>query len=145
MANVAPDVTTFPTLADRPDAYVLIFDGQCRFCRANMRALAAIDEGRVAYISLHDPKVSERWPDLSHEQMMQRIYLVDDKGNKYGGAAAFRFLSRKLMGLWILAPLLHIPFSLPLWQFVYKWIAKIRYRFGRIEECEDGTCSLHFK
>ena len=76
---------------------------------------------------------------------MDRIYLVDNKGNKHGGAAAFRFLSRKLIALWILAPLLHIPYSLSLWQFVYKRIAKIRYRFGRIEDCEDGSCSLHFK
>ena len=110
-----------------------------------MRWLSAMDQGRIAYVSLHDPMVSERWPNLSHEDLMSRIYLVDDLGEKYGGAAAFRYLSRKLVALWILAPLLHIPGSLPLWQFVYKRIAKIRYRFGRIEACEDDSCGLHFK
>lgn len=145
MATATSKQTEFPTPADRPDGYVLIFDGHCKFCRANIWWLAKIDQGKVAYISLHDPQVTERWPDLTYDQMMQQIYLVDHDGNKHGGAAALRFLSRKLVALWILAPLLHIPGSLPLWQFCYKSIARIRYRFGRVEDCDNGTCSIHFE
>lgn len=144
MATVTNVPPTFPTPTERPEAYVLIYDGHCKFCIANVRWMAAIDQGKVAYLSLHDRQVTERWPNLTHDQLMKQIYLVDDQGNQHGGAAAFRFLSRKLVGLWLLAPLLHIPFSLPLWQCIYKRIASLRYRFGRIEECEDGTCSLHF-
>lgn len=137
--------TTFPTLAERPDAYVLIFDGQCRFCRANVRWIAAIDQGRIAYVSLHDPIVAERWPELTHEELMSQMYLIDDQGRKHPGAAAFRFLSRHLVGLWILSPFLHIPGSLPVWQFFYKRIARLRYRFGRLDACDDDACELHFK
>lgn len=144
-ASTTPTTMNFPTLEQRPDGYVLIFDGHCRFCQANMRWLAKIDQGLIGYVSLHDPVVRERWPELTYDQLMQQIYLIDHQGQKHGGAAAFRFLSRKLRGLWWLAPLLHIPGSLPLWQFLYKRIARIRYRFGRVEQCDDGTCSLHLR
>lgn len=134
----------FPSVDDRPDASVLIYDGHCKFCRANIRWISAIDEGKVAYISLHDPFVKDRWPELSHEQLMKHIYLIDGD-QKYPGAAAFKQLSRKLKMLWPIMPLMHIPFSLPVWQFFYNKVARIRYRFGRIEDdCENGACSVHF-
>lgn len=145
MATAESNIAKFPTPSERPGAYVLIYDGHCKFCQANMRCLAAIDQGRVAYISLHDPMVAENWPELTYDQLMERIYLIDHQGHAHGGAAAFRFLSRKLMALWPLAPLLHIPGSLPIWQFAYKQIARIRYRFGRIDECDNGSCAVHFK
>ena len=143
MASVAPDNPVLPLPAEVPDGYVLVFDGECRFCRANTRWIRAIDRNKIAYLSLHDQEVQERWPELTHEMLMEQIYLIDGDGQKHAGAAAFRFLSRKLPALRIMAPLLHIPGSLPVWQFAYKAIARIRYRFGRVEEC-DGSCHLHF-
>ena len=141
----APAVATadFPTMQDRPDAFVMIYDGHCKFCRANIRWISAIDQGRIAYVSLHDPIVRERWPELSYEQLMEHLYLVDGE-DKYPGAAAFRFLSRNLVALFPIAPLMHIPGSLRVWQYMYDCVARIRYRFGRIEDCENGTCSVHF-
>ena len=136
-------IPDFPTLDERPDAYVVIYDGHCKFCRANVRWISAIDQGKVAYVSLHDPIVEERWPELSHEQLMDHLYLINGE-DKYAGAAAFRFLSRKLVAFWPIAPLMHIPCSLPLWQFFYDRIARIRYRFGKIDDCENGTCRVHF-
>lgn len=133
----------FPTLEERPGAYVVIYDGHCKFCRANVRWISAIDQGKVAYVSLHDAIVKERWPELTYEQLMDHLYLIDGD-DKFPGAAAFRFLSRKLVALWPLAPVMHIPRSLPLWQFCYDRISRIRYRFGKIDDCENGSCSIHF-
>jgi predicted DCC family thiol-disulfide oxidoreductase YuxK len=146
MATATTKTKSFPTPDERPGAdFVLIFDGHCNFCRANIAWISAVDRGRIAYLSLHDAEVHQRWPELTHQQLMDRMYLVDvNSGRKYGGAEAFRFLSKKLIALWPLAPLLHIPGSLPLWQFLYSSVARVRYKFGRIEECEDGSCNLHF-
>ena len=143
MATVTQSTADFPTLDERPDAYVLIYDGHCKFCRANVRWISSVDQGKVAYVSLHDPIVAQRWPDLTHEQLMEHLYIIDGN-DKYAGAAAFRFLSRKLVAFWPLMPLMHIPGSLPLWQFGYDRVASIRYRFGRIEDCENGSCQVHF-
>ena len=145
MATISKE-RSFPAPTDRPGAkYVLIYDGHCRFCAANIQWISAVDQGRVAYLSLHDPEVQSRWPDLSYEQLMKHMYLIDlETGSKYPGAAAFKFLSRKLVAFWPIAPLLHVPGTLPIWQFLYSRIARVRYSFGRIKEECDGTCELHF-
>jgi predicted DCC family thiol-disulfide oxidoreductase YuxK len=134
-----------PAPADRPDADVIVYDGHCRICTAQVRRLARFDRrGRLAFISLHDPEVARRWPELSHDDLMQDMYVVDGRGRKHRGAAAIRYLSRRLWRLWWLAPLLHIPFSLPLWQWLYRQVADRRYLFGKVNECHDGACSVHF-
>ena len=137
-----------PTPADRPDADVVIFDGKCVFCTGQVRNLLKFDgKERLAYMSLHDPEVQRRFPDLTHDQMMKQMYVIDSAGNRYGGAKAVRYLSRRLPKLWILAPLTHIPFTLPIQQWVYDQVAKRRYKIANKDglECDDdGTCSIHF-
>jgi predicted DCC family thiol-disulfide oxidoreductase YuxK len=133
-----------PSPEDRPDASVVIFDGQCKICRAQIARLARLDRGgRLAYLSLHDPAVRERYPDLTHDQLMQDMYVVDRKGRRHRGAAAVRYLSGRLPRLWPLAPLLYLPCTLPLWQWLYRQVANRRYRFGRADDCDDGSCSVH--
>lgn len=136
---------SLPSPADRPQADVLIYDGQCRFCTAQVARLARWDSrGRLAFLSLHDAEVARRWPDLSHDDMMQAMYVIDGRGRRHRGAAAFRYLSTRLPWLYPLAPLLHIPGTLPLWQWCYQQFARRRYRWGKIEDCADGACAVHF-
>ena len=52
-------------------------------------------------MSLHDPLVGERFPDLTHEQLMEQMYVVDRAGRRHGGAGAIRYLSRRLPRLWV--------------------------------------------
>ena len=120
----------------------LIYDGQCSFCIRQVDRIRARDGGRLAYLSLHDPLVTQRWPELSHEELMKQMYLVEPDGRKYAGASAVKALTRKLPRLWWLFPLLHCPGSMPIWRFLYARIAKMRYRLaGR--RCDNGSCSLH--
>jgi len=133
-----------PSLADRPGADVVIYDGHCRICTGQIARLARWDtRGRLAFVSLHDPLVAARWPELSREQLMRAMVVVDRRGGKHAGAAAFRYLSRKIPRLWLLAPLLHIPFTMPLAQFFYRLIANRRYALGGKHECDDDSCAVH--
>lgn len=136
-----------PSPDERPGTAVVIYDGHCRICTTQVRKLPWWDAGeRLSYLSLHDPRVAERYPDLTHEQLMRDMYLVDPQGNRHRGAEAIRYLSRRLPRLWFAAPLLHIPLSMPLWQWLYRQIADRRYKFGMTEEgCEDGACAVHLK
>ncbi len=135
-----------PTLAERPGADVVIFDGDCNFCRSQVARLDRWDRaGRLAFVSLHDPIVAERYPDLTYEQMMAQMYLVDGDSNRHGGAAAIRYLSRNMPRLWPLAPIMHIPFSLPLWQWCYKQVARRRYKLAGKRSCDGDACEVHFK
>jgi predicted DCC family thiol-disulfide oxidoreductase YuxK len=136
--------TILPDPDKWPDADVVIYDGHCRICTGQIQRLSRWDGGhRLAYLSLHDPRAAERYPDLSHDALMKEMYIVDRQERRHAGASAIRYLSRRLRTLWWLAPMLHLPGSLPLWTWLYQQVAKRRYRIGRVEACDSGTCQLH--
>ena len=143
--SVATSSGHLPTPDERPEADVVIYDGKCKICTSQVSKLPWWDcQGRLAYLSLHDPEVYRRFPDLKYERLMKEMVIVDRHGRRHWGVAAIRYLSRRLRRLWWAAPVLNFPFSLPLWKFLYRQIANRRYRFGKTSgECEDGTCSLH--
>ena len=145
-----------PCPRDFPDADVLIYDGKCVFCQKQVKNLQRLDrKNRLAFVSLHDEFVANHFPDLTYDQMMQEMYLIpsasDQAGysaERHGGVAAIRYLTCRLPKLWILWPLMHIPFTKPIWQWGYTLIANHRYKnAGKSDsECdENGTCELHFK
>jgi predicted DCC family thiol-disulfide oxidoreductase YuxK len=138
--------SSLPSPDERPDADVVIYDGHCRICTGQIRRLARWDwGGRLSYLSLHDHRVVERYPDLTHDALMKEMYVVDLAGRRHAGALAIRYLSHRLPTLWWLAPILHLPGTLPLWNWLYRQIANRRYRFGKVADCDGGTCHLHTK
>ena len=133
--------------SEQRESHVVIFDGNCRFCQQQVQRLMSWDtEGLLTYVSLHDPYVAEHFPELTYEQLMEQIYVISPDGTAHGGAAAIRHLSRKLSRMWWMMPFLHIPFTLPIWQWGYKQIAKRRYKISQRMEnsCDDGSCEVHF-
>jgi predicted DCC family thiol-disulfide oxidoreductase YuxK len=142
------DDVHLPTPAENPDADIVIFDGHCKFCTGQVKKLAHWDATgrRLAFLSLHDPQVPRLFPDLTHDQLMEQMYVVDRRGQRHAGAAAFRYLSTKLPKLYWLAPFMHIPFTMPLWRWGYRQIAKRRYLAGKTADaCDDGACQVHLK
>lgn len=134
-----------PTPADLPEADVIIYDGACGFCQKQVRRLHQWDgKGRIAFLPIDDPEVRRRWPEFSREQLMHHMHVVDRFGDVHVGAAAFRYLSRRLPRLWPLALLMHIPFSGPFWRAGYRWFARRRYRLSDAQ-CQDGTCEVHLR
>ena len=143
MATATPP--TLPTPLDRPDSDVVIFDGECVFCQSQVAKLNRWDsQNRLSFISLHDPLVAERYPELSHDELMSQLYVATTSGERYGGAAAIQYLARRLPLLYPAYPILNIPFTLPIWSWAFRQIAKRRYRIaGR--NCDSGACEVHFR
>jgi len=130
--------------AINPSQDVVLFDGQCNFCRRQIDNLRRFDgKDRLRFLSLHDPSVAELYSDLSFEQLMDQMWVVSPTGEKFGGADAIRYLSKRLPLLWAIMPMLHLPFSMPLWRYLYKQIAKRRYKIAGRNCDEGGTCTLH--
>jgi predicted DCC family thiol-disulfide oxidoreductase YuxK len=129
-------------VAARPERDTVLYDGQCRFCRGQIALLRRFDvSDRMRYLSLHDPIVAAEFPELDPEDLAREMHVVDTQGRSRAGAAAVRYLSRRLPLLWPLALPLHVPGSLPLWSWLYGVVARNRYRIaGR---CEEGTCRIH--
>lgn len=135
-----------PRPDERLGSDVVIYDGHCKICTGSVKLLDRLDvSGHISFLSLHDPQVGQIAPDLTHDQMMDELWVIDHKGGRHPGAGGFRYLTRRLGLLWPLMPLLHIPGSLPLWKWCYRRFAPIRYRFGRnsADDCGDA-CRIHF-
>jgi len=142
---MSEESTPLPSPADRPGADVVIYDGNCRICTEQVKKLPWWDcQHKLSYLSLHDPQVAERWPDLSHERLMQEMCIVDSKGRRHWGPAAIRYLTLRLRRLWWAMPALYFPGSMLLWRPLYRWVARNRYRLSGTE-CENGACQLHGK
>lgn len=145
MAAVAENLTLapLPTPAELPEADVVIYDGECKFCTASVRKLHRADgRERLAFLPLQDPEVARRYPDLTHDVLMQYMFLIPRDGRRLRGAEGFKRLSTRLPWLYWMAPFLHLPGLMPFWQACYRKFAKQRYRWGRIESCENGTCKI---
>lgn len=139
-----------PTPQDRPEADIVLYDGQCNFCRASVAKLRWWDcQGKLAYQSLHDPQVKERWPDISLERLHEEMCLVErdsgpHPGRRHWGAEAIRYLTRRLRRLWWLAPVMHFPGIMLIAKRVYRVVARNRYLIaGKSVDCEGDACSLH--
>lgn len=139
---------TFPDPDSALGTDIVIYDGECNFCKTQVSRLRTFDRGglRLSYLSLHDPRVSERFPNLTHEQLMEQMYVVDQQGNQYGGSDAVRYLTRRLPLLWPAMPILHLPGTAGIWRWGYHQVAKRRYKIsGHNKDCNDGACAIHLR
>lgn len=122
-----------------------LYDGNCVICQSTCASLQALDWfGRIEFVDLHDG-VASRYPELSLEQLMGEIHVLDEWGRLYPGFGGTRRMLRELplgVPLWLL---LGIPGMNIIGQRVYRFVARRRYRinklFGRaLPHCVDESC-----
>jgi predicted DCC family thiol-disulfide oxidoreductase YuxK len=76
---------------------VLFYDGECRFCRATARAVAALDRGkRFAYLPFADPMAEELLAPIPPAERERSIHLVFADGRIASAGDALAELSRVL-------------------------------------------------
>jgi predicted DCC family thiol-disulfide oxidoreductase YuxK len=138
-----PSNATLPSPAERPDADVVVYDGNCGICTSQVKRLPFWDSRKsLAYMSLHDPEVQRRWPDATPERLQQEMLIVDSQSRRHWGPEAIRYLTRRLRRLWWAAPFAYFPGSMLLWRPLYRWIARNRYRLSG-QSCDDAACQVH--
>ena len=67
---------------------VMIFDGDCNFCRRWISRWQQSTGDRVEYIPFQDPSVAQRFPELPRERCEQAVQLIDTDGRIYSAAEA---------------------------------------------------------
>ena len=67
---------------------VLIYDGDCDFCRYWLARWRACLGERLEYIPFQDPQVPARFPNLSVERLKTAVHLVEPDGAVHFGARA---------------------------------------------------------
>ena len=142
---------TFPQLSD---ADILIFDGECRFCIAQVERLKrlAISQKQaknppiVAMPLQNDDLLAA--VHVSHDEAMKAMHLVTRDGRIYRGVEGFVQALRHRPILGKLAKLYYVPGIKQLADLGYRLIARYRYLImGRAVargECH-GSCAIHLQ
>lgn len=128
----------FPDPSERPGRDVVLYDASCRFCRESTRALARLDAGgRLSFLPLDDPRVARWYPDLQYAELNSQIHVVAPDGRRRKGARAVRYLTRRLPALWPIALAMHVPLTLPVWQWFYRQISRRRRLWNKGGGCRN--------
>ncbi len=121
-------------MLDRP---VLLYDGNCAFCRAWVGRIRRWDRrSRLAFLPASERFSVPDLPTLSDDDVDAAMHLVLPDGRVLSGGRAVPELLRLLPGGGVPRLLFHVPGIPWLAGAGYDWVARRRHRFG----CGDGAC-----
>ena len=119
----------------RMEKWVLIYDGDCEFCRRQIRLVERFDtRGRIEAVSFQAIDLAAY--GVTRDAAEQAMHVVSPTGRVWRGAGAARQVSKLLPSLRPLAWLFHVPGAMFVAERVYRWVAKRRHRFG----CDSAGC-----
>lgn len=124
---------------------IVLFDGQCPFCRRSVGLLKRIDwHGRFAYLDCRDPAgIPAHTADLDPAKLIEQMHvLTPDRARALAGFRAVRYIAGRVPLLWPVWPLLYVPGMTRFGQRLYLWVA--RHRFHLVP-CHDGVCTIPTK
>jgi predicted DCC family thiol-disulfide oxidoreductase YuxK len=125
-------VTDEPESTPRsPEVPLLVFDGDCGFCRAWIARLRKVTGGEVDYAPFQE--VAGRFPDIPLERFRAAVQLIEPRGHRSQGAeAVFRALSYSPHHdgpLWLYR---HVPGFGWVSDLCYRFVARHRSALGRL-------------
>ncbi len=112
---------------------VLIFDGDCNFCRRWIARWSHVTEGRVDY--LPSQEAAPLIPYISPAQFQASVQLIEPDGSVYEGAeAVFRTLAYNPNYGWPLWLYRRVPGVAMVAEFLYRFVARRRAAFNRLTQ-----------
>ncbi len=110
---------------------VLIFDGDCTFCRYWVARWKHATGDRIEYASSQE--AGDRYPQIPPEKFDESIQLVERDGSVYQGAeAVFRALAHGPGWRWPLGLYRKFPAAAAVTEWAYRLVARHRTAFGWI-------------
>ena len=112
-------------VASPPDKSLVIFDGDCHFCRRWIERWRELTGGGVEYEPFQE--VAERFPEIPREDFERALHFIDEEGTVYRGAeAVFRSLGTIRGGRALVWYYEHLPGFAPITEAAYRVIASNR-------------------
>lgn len=127
------------------EGLLLLFDERCVLCRETVQTLSGLQTSvPLTMLPLQQVDVADIIPGMSQEELLAQLHVVTQHRDVFKGAdAVFRILREVPSYRWI-SRLEGAPGFRRAARMLYRVIAKHRYRlFGKVDDCPDGTCSLH--
>jgi lipase maturation factor 1 len=112
-------------VATPPPKSLLIWDGECHFCRRWIERWREATGDEVDYQTSQD--VSDKFPEIPREQFQRTVVLIEPDGAVFTGAeAVFRSLRCRSSKKWLVWSYYHIPGFAPITEAFYKFTAMNR-------------------
>ncbi len=128
---VVPVKQPAATVASRPAKPLMIYDGNCNFCKFWILRWQAATAGRVDYLASQDARVAEQFPELPRERLNAAVQLIETNGTVFAGAeAVFRTLAYRPRSRWPLWLYRKVPGVAPVTEAAYELVAAHREFFS---------------
>lgn len=108
-----------------PPKPLLVFDGDCDFCRRWIERWKTVTEGAVEYAPVQE--VESRFPEIAREEFERAVQLIETDGTVYSGAeAVYRSLGYNRNRKWMTWSYHRLPGFAAVSRTAYALIAKHR-------------------
>ena len=141
--SIVPRIAWMGRTTTAPAQPVLLYDGQCVFCRRSTDRLRwLLRDDAIEYLSFRDDGALDRFPGVTEEACDQAMQLVTADGRVFAGAeAAARAMVRRPW--FAFAWLYYVPPVRWIADAIYKQVAIHRFGIsGRSSSCSDDVCAL---
>ncbi len=110
---------------------MLLYDGLCPICnRAVEWIRRRAKPCAFEFLSCHDPSLAARFPQLSREDCLTAIRLVEPDGRIFAGEEAVPGILARMKGYRVAAAIVSRPGVRALARPLYRWIARNRLRLS---------------
>jgi predicted DCC family thiol-disulfide oxidoreductase YuxK len=124
-------VTNQTKVALPPKKPLLVYDGECNFCKFWILRWQRATKDRVDYIASQDPRIAQQFPELPPESFEESVQLILPDGTVYSGAeAVFRSLTVSHAWGWLLWLYQNVPGFRPVTESAYHFVAHRREGFS---------------
>src|SRR5438477_12062568 len=112
-------------VSNPPPKPLIIWDGECHFCRRWIERWREITRGGVDYATSQES--AERFPEILREQFERSVIYIGADGSIFFGAeAVFRSLRCRSSKRWLAWSYYHVPGFAPITDAAYNFVAANR-------------------
>lgn len=112
-------------VSNPPAKPLMIWDGECHFCRRWIERWREITRGEVEYAPYQ--KIGERFPEIPREDFQHSVVFIDQTGRvSFAAEAVYRSLCSRLSGRWLWWSYQHLPIFGAISESGYRFIARHR-------------------
>jgi len=113
------------SVRDAPPKPLLIFDGDCHFCRRWIERWRELTGGAVEYAPSQE--AARRFPEIPQEAFDRSLQFIETDGKVFSGAeAVFRSLGQKRSRAWLIWCYEHVPGFAVVTEIAYRVVARNR-------------------
>jgi predicted DCC family thiol-disulfide oxidoreductase YuxK len=114
-----------PRVSNPPPKPLLIWDGDCHFCRSWVERWRVISRGAADDATFQE--VADRFPEISREQFQRSVVYIDKRGRIFFAAeAVYRSMECRRSRKWLARSYDHVPGFAAISELIYKFVARNR-------------------